>query len=160
MDEIDVGGVLDPAKERRRGLKTDLVPPHVRDGKFFPVLRHPLGKPDDPAGDYIQTLVDSELLALGKKKLQPEADPEKRPAITDDLQDRLDKSPLLQISHAVPESADTGEDDLGSFEYDPRVRGDHGLEADLLEPFLYGTEIPHPVIDYCNHYENPLNPWR
>src|SRR6185369_15107048 len=139
MDEIDVGGVLDPAKERRRGPETDLVPPHVRDGKFFPVLRHSFGKPDDPAGDYIQTLVESELLALGKKKLQAEADPEKRPAITDDLPDRLDKSPLLQVSHAIPESADTWKDDLVSFKNDTRIRGDHRLEADLLESFLNGT---------------------
>src|SRR6478672_4846404 len=119
MNEIDLRGVLDPVKERRRRLETDLVPSHVRNGEFRAVLGHSFGKPDDPARDHVQPLVKSELLALGKKKLQTEADPEKRPAITDDLQDRLYKSPLLQISHAVPESADTGKNHLGSFENDP-----------------------------------------
>jgi len=42
-------------------------------------------------------------------------------------------------------------DDLFSLQQNPGVIGHHSVETDFFKPFLHGTEIPHAVVDYCNH---------
>ena len=117
------------------------------------MLRHPVREADHPARDDVQPRMGPELIALGEEELQAEADPEERPPFTDHPEERLDEPSLLQVPHAVGKGPDPRQDDLVRLQHDLRVGGHHRFAADPLEPLLDGAEVPHAVIDYCNHFK-------
>ncbi len=74
-----------------------------------------------------------------------------------DLANRFDQPELAKVLHAGAKSADTRQHDAARRLNLADVAGDHGFEADALQPLLHAAQIAHPVIDNRNHVPNDLN---
>ena len=110
-------------------------------------LERPAGKPDDAPLDDPQPLVPAELEAFGKEELETQADPEKRPAGPDEVEDRLGEAGAVEVLHAVGKCPHTGKHHSRAVGDDAGVRGDDRVGPDLLERLGDAPQVSHPVVD-------------
>jgi len=80
-------------------------------------------KAKNVAGDYIQAAIQAELHAVTEQQLHADTDPQERPSFGNYLENRLNKTALFQIVHAVPKCSDTGQHNTFSLKNDLRVVG-------------------------------------
>src|SRR5689334_16102460 len=100
MDEINEARFRDPLCEAVHLLDVELIPPHMRHTQ---VRR----KFHDASLQEIEAAVVAELFALRKEKVHAETNAEGGYAGLDFFDERLRKPKLVQVPHAITESADT-----------------------------------------------------
>jgi hypothetical protein len=100
--------------------------------------------------------MNAELFAFSEKKLQTQTNAQERATFPDNLQDRLDKTTMLEIPHAIGKRADSRQYDPLGLQHYLGVAGNNSLEANLFETLLHGTQVTHAVIDYCDHKKTRL----
>ena len=149
MREIKVGVAGHALQQNRIAHPPQLIPSHVRQLVGGRQRRH-LPRKDSQAG------FAGRFRAAGKKRLQPEADAEKRRSASDDFGDRRNQVARLQRAHQLPEVADARQDQpLGGANRFRRGRA-LGLDALAIERGLDRRQIAGAVFDQRNFHSSPL----
>jgi hypothetical protein len=65
----------------------------------------------------------------------------------DPLQQSLGQPPTVKLLHGGAESPYARQDERGSFDYDPRIRGDGGGHMYVFERFLDRAEVTGTVVN-------------
>src|SRR4030095_6744166 len=100
MDEINKARFPDPLSEAVRLLYMELIPPHM----WYTQVRR---KSHDTSLQQIEAAVVAELFALCEEKMHAQTNAERGYTGLDFRDERLRKPKLVQVPHAITESADT-----------------------------------------------------
>ena len=109
------------------------------------------GQQLDAAGQKPKALVQAVLVALLKKQVEPEADPQEGFAGSDFFLDDLDQAALLQVGHGVTESADARQHQRSARRMSSGSRLTTTSAPTFSQGFLHAAEVAHAVIDDGDH---------
>src|SRR5512139_4083338 len=148
MNEIEERVLRDTFEQWRPPDEPDRVPSHVRD---LEVCLPGEAETDYPAREDVHAAAGSELLGLGKQDLKAEADAQIGFSCPDTPGDGIDEPPVLEVPHAVPESADSRQHDSPGVGHNPRVCRHPGIGSHLEKALLDAPDVPHAVIYNGDH---------
>ena len=103
-----------------------------------------------------ETIVFSEFKALVKQQLHPETDTEKRFPGSCLLEHDAVKTGFPQLIDGISECSDPRQNNTIRFPNLLRICRDAGFQIQALQRAAEGEQIPHPVVDYCDHPRTPL----
>ncbi len=140
----EVNGRIFWQVEKVRGKRSipQVIPSHVRNLQSGPRF-----EPNDFARKEVEPVPLTVLVTLREQELQPEADSEKRLALSHVIFDGISQPGRIQTSDGIAKRSDAGQHEFVAFGYAVRIAGNFGVKANFLEALLNASKIAHSVVN-------------
>ena len=147
MDKIYIRVLQDPPEQSSVILKVKRVPSHMRDLKS----RRGRDLQDLPFQDTKAFHSRTFFTAL-KKKLKPQADPKKRPAVFYQFPDRGNQPEPVKVCHTVAEASHSRKDHFIRLCKDIRITGKDHFLPKMDQRFFHAFYIACVIINNTYHH--------
>src|SRR5438034_4512855 len=148
MNEVEAWRVVEVTPESFGSPRLHLVPPHVRDLQQGTRLEV---EPDRTGVEPAQTW-QGPLFAAFRQQLHPKANAKNRSPLGEDFSvEQRDQVELSQSGHGGIEGTDTGQHDLVRVRQGIASGRYAGGRSNLSQHVQNRTNVPHSVVDNCDH---------